>query len=39
MAKPRVVETEEGLQGEFVATAYDAMMRYSRTRGGSCGQT
>lgn len=33
MTKPRVVETEEGLQGEFVATAYDIMMRQSRDKG------
>jgi ubiquinone/menaquinone biosynthesis C-methylase UbiE len=33
MTKPRVIETEEGLQGEFVANAYDVMMRQSRDRG------
>jgi ubiquinone/menaquinone biosynthesis C-methylase UbiE len=33
MTKPRVVETEEGLQGEFVANAYDVMMRQSRDKG------
>jgi ubiquinone/menaquinone biosynthesis C-methylase UbiE len=33
MTKPRIIETNEGLQGEFVATAYDTMMRQSRDKG------
>ncbi|MBN1995021.1 MAG: class I SAM-dependent methyltransferase [Anaerolineae bacterium] len=33
MTRPRVIETEEGLQGEFMANAYDAMMRQSRDKG------
>jgi ubiquinone/menaquinone biosynthesis C-methylase UbiE len=33
MTKPRVIETEEGLQGKFVADAYDVMMRQSRDKG------
>jgi ubiquinone/menaquinone biosynthesis C-methylase UbiE len=33
MAKPRVVETEEGIQGEFNVEMYDAMMRRMRDRG------
>jgi ubiquinone/menaquinone biosynthesis C-methylase UbiE len=33
MVKPRVVETEEGIQGEFNVEMYDAMMRRLRDRG------
>ena len=33
MTKPRIIETDEGLQGEFVANAYDVMMRQSRDKG------
>ena len=33
MTKLRVIETNEGLQGEFVANAYDVMMRQSRDKG------
>ena len=33
MTKPRAIETEVGLQGEFVATGYDTMMRQSRDKG------
>jgi ubiquinone/menaquinone biosynthesis C-methylase UbiE len=33
MVKPRVVETEEGIQGEFNVEMYDAMMRRMRDRG------
>jgi ubiquinone/menaquinone biosynthesis C-methylase UbiE len=33
MSRSRVIETEEGLQGEFVAHAYDVMMRQSRDKG------
>ena len=33
MTKTRIIETNEGLQGEFVASAYDTMMRQSRDKG------
>ena len=33
MAKPRVVETEEGIQGEFEVQTYDLMLRRLRDRG------
>ena len=33
MAKPRIVETAEGIQGEFDVEMYDAMMRRMRDRG------
>lgn len=33
MVKPRVVETTEGIQGEFTVEVYDKMMRNLRDRG------
>ena len=33
MVKPRVPETEEGIQGEFETQAYDSMMRLMRNMG------
>jgi ubiquinone/menaquinone biosynthesis C-methylase UbiE len=33
MAKPRIAETAEGIQGEFDVAMYDAMMRRLRDRG------
>ena len=33
MVKPRVIETTEGIQGEFDVVAYDRMMRRMRDRG------
>lgn len=33
MVKPRVVETNEGIQGEFTVEVYDKMMRNLRDRG------
>jgi len=33
MVKPRVVETDHGIQGEFVVQDYDKMMRYLRDKG------
>lgn len=33
MVKPRVVETEEGIQGEFNVEVYDRMMRRLRDKG------
>lgn len=33
MAKPRVVETDQGITGEFNTRAYDEMMRQMRDRG------
>jgi len=33
MVKPRVAETEDGIQGEFNVRAYDAMQRQMRDRG------
>lgn len=33
MVKPRVAETDSGIQGEFVAQHYDKMMRYLRDKG------
>jgi len=31
--KPRVIETDEGIQGDFNVTTYDKMQRYLRDRG------
>jgi ubiquinone/menaquinone biosynthesis C-methylase UbiE len=31
--KPRVIETDEGIQGEFTVTAYDKMQRQLRNKG------
>jgi hypothetical protein len=33
MVRPRVIETTEGIQGEFDVIAYDRMMRRLRDRG------
>jgi len=33
MTKPRVIETNEGIQGEFKVTTYDQMQRYLRDKG------
>ena len=33
MVKPRVIETNEGIQGEFTVEAYDKMMRHLRDKG------
>jgi len=33
MVKPRIVETEEGIQGEFNVETYDRFMRGMRDRG------
>jgi len=33
MSKPRIVETDEGIQGEFDVRTYDTMMRNLRDRG------
>ena len=33
MVRPRVVETEEGIQGEFDVDMYDQMMRRLRDKG------
>ena len=33
MVKPRVVETNEGIQGEFTVEIYDKMMRNLRDKG------
>jgi hypothetical protein len=33
LAKPRVVETNEGIQGEFTVEVYDKMMRNLRDKG------
>ena len=33
MVKPRIVETTEGIQGEFDAEMYDRMMQRMRDRG------
>ena len=33
MMKPRVVETDHGIQGELVVQDYDKMMRYLRDKG------
>jgi ubiquinone/menaquinone biosynthesis C-methylase UbiE len=33
MVKPRVVETDEGIQGTFIAETYDKMMRRLRDKG------
>jgi ubiquinone/menaquinone biosynthesis C-methylase UbiE len=33
MTKPRVVETDQGIQGEFIVTAYDQMQRKLRDNG------
>jgi hypothetical protein len=33
MVKPRVIETSEGIQGEFDVQAYDQMARKLRRRG------
>jgi ubiquinone/menaquinone biosynthesis C-methylase UbiE len=33
MSKPRIIETNQGLQGEFMAAAYNTMMRQSRDKG------
>jgi hypothetical protein len=33
MGKSRVVETDHGIQGEFVVQDYDKMMRYLRDKG------
>lgn len=33
MVKPRVIETEQGIQGEFDVQAYDSMMRRMRDKG------
>lgn len=33
MVKPRIVETDEGIQGEFTVEVYDKMMRNLRDRG------
>jgi hypothetical protein len=33
MVKPRVIETNEGIQGEFNVGIYDKMMRSLRDRG------
>jgi len=33
MVKPRVIETSEGIQGEFDVQAYDQMARKLRDRG------
>jgi hypothetical protein len=31
--KPRIVETDQGIQGEFNVHAYDTMQRHLRDRG------
>ena len=33
MVKPRVIETDEGIQGEFTVEVYDKMMRHLRNKG------
>jgi len=33
LVKPRVVETTEGIQGEFTVEVYDKMMRNLRDKG------
>jgi len=33
MVRPRIIETDNGLQGEIMAADYDAMMRHSRNKG------
>ncbi len=33
MVKPRVIETDEGIQGEFIVEVYDKMMRNLRDKG------
>ena len=33
LVKPRVVETNEGIQGEFTVEVYDKMMRNLRDKG------
>jgi ubiquinone/menaquinone biosynthesis C-methylase UbiE len=33
LVKPRIVETNEGIQGEFTVEVYDKMMRNLRDRG------
>lgn len=34
MVKPRVIETDEGIQGEFNVEIYDRMMRNLETEAG-----
>src|SRR4030042_434983 len=33
MVKPRVIETDQGIQGEFNVQTYDSMMRRTRDKG------
>ena len=33
MLRPRIVETDSGIQGEFIATVYDEMQRRLRDKG------
>jgi len=33
MTKPRIIETDQGIQGEFNVEVYDSMMRNLRDRG------